>query len=79
MLTQDGRALARPQHPLDLPRAAVWTLAGIGESSLWLARKLDDAIQGPVAEKTAAVRVRGSMSVRSSHEQYLVPDSWRLR
>ncbi|HSK46985.1 MAG TPA: hypothetical protein VLA05_03155 [Coriobacteriia bacterium] len=75
MYTQDTRALTRPQHPLDLPAAAVWTLALIGEGSLRLAHSLDAAIAQPSprrADKRPPVQ-------QPSHEDYLVPDAWRIR
>lgn len=75
MYTQDTRALTRPQHPFDLPAVTVWTLAAVGQTSLRLANALDASITA--SEKRP--RPVDTAIARRSHEDYLVPDAWRVR
>jgi len=76
MFTQQTRALARPQHLFDLPAFAVWSLAAIGRAALAGAHALDSAI---ARQKAAAPHRQRRTAHPPSHDEYLVPDSWRIR
>jgi len=80
MLDSNTRALGRPQHFFDLPRATVWTIALFGEASLNLAYALDAAIARRASRRDMATRPRARLGPSQSFQaEHSIPDSWKVR
>ncbi len=80
MLQTNTRALARPQHPFDLPAFTAWGLAGLGTAILKLAHVTDDAVIRRRALAETAERPRARLGPdRETHAEFCATDAWRIR
>ncbi len=80
MLQTNTRALARPQHPFDLPAFTVWGLAGAGTALLALAHTADDLVQRRRLRAEDAQRPRARLGPDpATYAEFGVTDAWRVR
>ena len=74
------RALARPQHPFDLPALAVLGLSATASVLMKAAIGLDDALSRARRRDESAGRPRARLGPGNrSHSDFGIPDSWRIR
>lgn len=72
--------LRRPQHLLDFPRAAAWTLALIGTSTLRLAHALDTAAENHARRAEGSQRPRARLGPAEQFDvRHRPTDGWRAR
>jgi hypothetical protein len=74
------RALARPQHPFDIPALVVLGLSATASMLMKTAIRLDGALSRARRDDRSAGRPRARLGPgHRSHSDFGVPDSWRIR